>query len=95
MYMTYGEAVNTDEMSKGRYLPEGLVEGCVLKQNIKKDEVITYHDVKLPPNRLADKLRAEQYKHFRGETWLEEFLSGSEPELASISADPVRHEVLR
>ena len=80
MYMTYGEAVNTDEMSKGRYLPEGLVEGCILKQNIKKDEVITYDDVKLPPNRLADKLRAEQYKHFRGETWLEEFLSASEIE---------------
>jgi predicted homoserine dehydrogenase-like protein len=80
MYMTYGEAVNTDEMSKGRYLPEGLVEGCVLKHSIKKDEVITYDDVKLPPNRLADKLRAEQYKHFRGETWLEEFLSGVETE---------------
>src|ERR1051325_8149161 len=80
MYMTYGEAVNADEMSNGRYLPEGLVEGCILKHNIKKDEVITYDDVKLPPNRLPDKLRAEQYKHFRGETWLEEFLSVSEIE---------------
>src|SRR3954467_11475365 len=38
MYMTYGEAVNTDEMSTGRYLSEGLVEGCILKQSIKKDE---------------------------------------------------------
>ena len=28
MYMTYGEATNVDEMSSGRYLPEGLVEGC-------------------------------------------------------------------
>src|SRR5438477_1732810 len=28
MYMTYGEAVNSDEMSSNRYLPEGLVEGC-------------------------------------------------------------------
>ena len=27
MYMTYGEACNVDEMSAGRYLPEGLVEG--------------------------------------------------------------------
>src|SRR5438874_7969657 len=80
MYMTYGEAVNSDEMSAGRYLPEGLVQGCLLKHNIKKDEVITYDDVKLPPNRLADKLRAEQYKHFRGETWLEKFLSVSEIE---------------
>ena len=30
MYMTYGEAVNADEMSENRYLPEGLVEGCKL-----------------------------------------------------------------
>lgn len=74
MYMTYGEAVNADEMCKGRYLPEGLVEGCVLTQDVKKDAVITYNDVKLPPNRLADRLRAEQYKHFRGECWLEEYL---------------------
>jgi predicted homoserine dehydrogenase-like protein len=70
MYMTYGEAVNADEMSNERYLPEGLVEGCKLKRAIKKDEVITYDDVELPPDRLADRLRAEQYSHFRGENWL-------------------------
>jgi predicted homoserine dehydrogenase-like protein len=75
MYMTYGEAVNVDEMSKGRYLPEGLVQGCKLRHDIKKDAVITYSDVDLPPGRLADRLRAEQYRHFRGETWLEELVS--------------------
>jgi len=74
MYMTYGEAVNADEMSAKRYLPEGLVEGCMLKADLRKDAVITYDDVSLPPNRLADRLRAEQYRHFRGETWLEEYL---------------------
>ena len=74
MYMTYGEAVNTEEMSQGRYLPEGLVEGCVLTRDIAKDAVITYDDVALPPNRLADQLRAEQYRVFRGEMWLEELL---------------------
>jgi predicted homoserine dehydrogenase-like protein len=72
MYMTYGEAVNTDEMSNGRYLPEGLVEGCKLSRNIAKDAVLTYDDVELPKGRLADQLRAQQYRHFRGETWLEE-----------------------
>ena len=72
MYMTYGEAVNVDEMSGKRYLPEGLVEGCRLMKDIRKDAVITYDDVSLPANRLADRLRAEQYRHFRGETWLEE-----------------------
>lgn len=74
MYMTYGEAVNVEEMSAGRYLPEGLVAGCRLLRNVAKDEVLTYGDVALPPGRLADTLRAEQYRHFRGETWLEDLL---------------------
>src|SRR6266850_789223 len=74
MYMTYGEAVNADEMCGNRYLPEGLVEGCVLTRDVVKDSVITYDDIVLPPNRLADQLRAEQYRHFRGETWLEEIV---------------------
>jgi predicted homoserine dehydrogenase-like protein len=77
MYMTYGEAANVDEMSKGQYLPEGLVEGCKLTRDVKKDAVLTYSDVKLPPNRLADRLRAEQYRHFRSERWLEELMSVS------------------
>jgi predicted homoserine dehydrogenase-like protein len=74
MYMTYGEAVNADEMCNRRYLPEGLVEGCKLKTDVKKDTVITYDDVELPAGRLADRLRAEQYRQFRGETWLEELV---------------------
>jgi predicted homoserine dehydrogenase-like protein len=72
MYMTYGEAVNVDEMSNNRYLPEGLVEGCKLRRDIAKDAVLTYEDVELPRGRLADQLRAQQYRHFRGETWLEQ-----------------------
>ncbi len=75
MYMTYGEAVNAEEMCRMHYLPEGLVEGCTLKQDVPKDSVITYENVNLPANRRADQLRAEQYRHFRGETWLEELLS--------------------
>jgi predicted homoserine dehydrogenase-like protein len=71
MYMTYGEAVNSEDMCKERYLPEGLVVGCKLTNNISKDQVITYDDVELPTGRLADRLRAEQYKFFQGETWLE------------------------
>jgi predicted homoserine dehydrogenase-like protein len=65
-YMTYGEAVNTEEMLQERYLPEGLVEGCVLRRDVRRDEVIRLDDVDLPPGRLADELRAEQYRHFRG-----------------------------
>ena len=70
MYMTYGEAANVEEMCSGRYLPEGLVEGCKLVHSVAKDSVVTYDDVELPPNRLADRLRAEQYLLFRGERWL-------------------------
>ena len=65
-YMTYGEAVNTEEMLQERYLPEGLVEGCRLRRDIRRDEVITLDDVDLPPGRLADELRAEQYSYFFG-----------------------------
>ena len=74
MYMTYGEAVNADEMRTRRYLPAGLVEGCLLRRDIPKDAVLTYADVDLPAGRLADRLRAEQYSHFCGDTWLEEWL---------------------
>jgi predicted homoserine dehydrogenase-like protein len=78
MYMTYGEAVNTEEMSDGRYLPEGLVEGCRLTRPIAMDQVLTYDDVVLPTGRLADRLRAEQYARFRNERWLEEHLRATQ-----------------
>jgi predicted homoserine dehydrogenase-like protein len=67
MYMTYGEAVNSEEMRRERYLPEGLVQGCILKRDVAKDQVLTYDDVELPRGRLADELRAEQYAHFSQE----------------------------
>jgi predicted homoserine dehydrogenase-like protein len=82
MYMTYGEAVNAEEMSAQRLLPEGLVEGCRLKRAIAKDQVLTYDDVELPAGRIADQLRAEQYRHFRGETWLDEFTPRLDPRYA-------------
>jgi len=78
MYMTYGEAVNTAEMCSGQYLPEGLVQGCRLKRDIAKDQVLTYNDVELPTGRLADRLRADQYVHFFGETWLADLLHQQE-----------------
>ncbi len=67
-YMTYGEAVNSSDMRRERYLPEGLVEGCTLLRDVAKDSVLTYADVALPPNRVADRLREEQYAHFPAAT---------------------------
>jgi predicted homoserine dehydrogenase-like protein len=97
MYMTYGEACNAGEMSGGQYLPEGLVEGCRLKRPVAKDQVLTYADVELPEGRIADQLRAEQYVHFRGETWLRDLLDQKtpvrphrpEPRVPGAAASPV------
>jgi predicted homoserine dehydrogenase-like protein len=77
MFMTYGEAVNASEMCERRLLPEGLVEGCKVLRDVLKDEVLTYEDVELPAGRIADRLRAEQYRHFRGDSWLEELSSSA------------------
>jgi len=42
----------------------GVSEGCRLKRDISKDQVVTYKDVELPKGRLCDKLRQEQNDHF-------------------------------
>jgi len=47
-----------------------------MRRDVAKDTVLTYDDVDVPPGRLADRLRAEQYRHFRGESWLTDLLSG-------------------
>ena len=52
------------------------MEGCRLLRDVPKDSVITYNDVVLPAGRMADRLRAEQYRKFRGETWLQDLLDG-------------------
>ena len=59
-YMTYGLAENADVVQRQNLLPLGLAEGCSLKRDIGKDEVLTRDDVTLPEGRLADRLRAEQ-----------------------------------
>src|SRR5258708_18438667 len=73
-------------MSAMRYLPEGLVEGCKMKRAVAKDQVLTYDAVELPEGRLADRLRAEQYRHFGGATWLEEHLQRTQGEASNRKA---------
>ena len=87
MFMTYGEAANVAEMCERRLLPEGLVEGCKLLRDVAKDEVLTYHDVELPAGRIADRLRAEQYRHFRDETWLEELCWRASSPVPGLAAE--------
>lgn len=59
-YMTYGQAENADIVYRDRLLPMGLAEGCVLKRDVPKDQVLKYDDVNLPAGRLCDHLREEQ-----------------------------------
>jgi predicted homoserine dehydrogenase-like protein len=63
-YMTYGQAENSAVVQAENLLPIGLAEGCRLKRDIPKDQVLSYADVELPEGRLCDKLRAEQNVHF-------------------------------
>ena len=63
-YMTYGQCENSPEVQQQNLLPMGLAEGCRLKRDIPKDQVLTYNDVELPVGRLCDKLRTEQNAYF-------------------------------
>lgn len=66
-YMTYGLCENAETVISERLLPMGLAENCVLKRDIRRDQVLSYDDVVLPAGRLSDRLRAEQDKFFFGE----------------------------
>jgi predicted homoserine dehydrogenase-like protein len=59
-YMTYGLAENADVTARERLLPIGLAEGCRLRRDVAKDEVLGVEDVEVPDGRLSDRLRAEQ-----------------------------------
>jgi len=63
-YMTYGQCESSNIVQEQNLLPIGLAEGCRLKRDIAKDQVLTYDDVELPSGRLGDKLRAEQNAYF-------------------------------
>jgi predicted homoserine dehydrogenase-like protein len=63
-YMTYGQCENSHVVQEQNLLPMGLAEGCRLKRDIPKDQVLTYDDVELPEGRLCDQLRSEQNAYF-------------------------------
>jgi predicted homoserine dehydrogenase-like protein len=44
----------------------GLAEGCTLLRDVKKDQSLSYADVRLPAGRLSDQLRIEQDIRFFG-----------------------------
>ncbi len=63
-YLTYGQCENADVTRAERLLPMGVAEGSVLTRSVAKDDVLTYDDVRLPADRLVDRLRIEQDERF-------------------------------
>ena len=65
-FTSYGLAENSDVCSRENLLPLGLSEGCRLKRDVARDEVLSYDDIELPEGRVSDRLRAEQSAYFPG-----------------------------
>ncbi|MFZ0470133.1 MAG: Gfo/Idh/MocA family oxidoreductase [Thiogranum sp.] len=63
-FTSYGLAENSDVCREQNLLPMGLSEGCRLKRDVSRDEVLRYADIELPAGRLADRLRQEQEEYF-------------------------------
>jgi predicted homoserine dehydrogenase-like protein len=65
-FMTYGQCENVDVARRERLLPMGVASGCTLLRDRSRDDVLSYDDVRLPPGRLIDRLRAQQDELFFG-----------------------------
>jgi predicted homoserine dehydrogenase-like protein len=63
-FTCYGVLENSDVCLAENLLPMGLSERCRLKCDILQDQPITYSDVIVPHDRLADRLRDEQNTYF-------------------------------
>ncbi len=63
-YTVYGLCENSEIFLKENLLPLGLMEGCKLKRDVAKDQVLTFDDVEIPEGRLIDKLWKDQTKLF-------------------------------
>jgi len=66
-FHSYGLIDEIDVARQGNYIPMSLIEGCELKRDIAKDEIISYADVIIPEGRLCDRLRREQDRRFFGD----------------------------
>ncbi len=63
-FTSYGLADNAEVCQAQHLLPLGLSEGCKLRRDVRRDDVLTYEDVVLPQGRLCDRLRKEQDDYF-------------------------------
>ena len=80
-FCTYGLIDNASTARATAALPMSLNEGCVLLRDIKKDEMVSFHDVKEPVrSRTIETLWREQL-----EKWWPETIKQAETVLASRS----------
>lgn len=59
-FMSYGTIENSSIVHDEDLVPMGMSEGCVLAQDVRKDEAVRLRDVEIPVGRLIDKLWSEQ-----------------------------------
>jgi len=59
-FATYGVIDNASAVQRDNLLPVGLSQDCRVVRDISRDQPIGFDDVEVPPNRLCDRLRAEQ-----------------------------------
>jgi predicted homoserine dehydrogenase-like protein len=63
-FTVYGMLENSTTARQERLLPMGLTEGATLVRPVEIDAALTFDDVVLPPDRLAQQLWNEQAGHF-------------------------------
>lgn len=59
-FCSYGLVDNVAAARSAAALPIGLSEGCVLRRDVAKDDVLSFHDVESPPDRIVEALWLEQ-----------------------------------
>jgi predicted homoserine dehydrogenase-like protein len=67
-YCNYGLIENTSVARSAGALPMSLSDGCTMRHDVPKDHMLTVHDVVMPPERLSDRLWAEQAARWPGLT---------------------------
>jgi len=63
-FCTYGLIDNSSAARGINALPIGLAEGCTLARDVAKDSALTMADVRMPAERLSDKLWGEQQQRW-------------------------------
>ena len=64
-FCTYGICENSEIARQENLLPVGLSDGAILKNNIPKDQVITFDDVYFQQPNVIQEIWKEQYKYFK------------------------------